>query len=332
MESDKTLGTVLRAINDSPETIDTLKQITSWEREHFSDKDFAVLGWEWKTFDPPIKPQTLHRLHMNGILRLVYSSNSSKGYITNDPAAILKALKIYDAERAEMVQATNEDTPPVKIDLFESIIGYDDVKEILVQALNHRASVHWSLVGPAASSKTLFLMALEQLPGASYVLGSRMSKAGLSDLLLTFKPKILLIDEVDKLPRRDVAPLLSLCETGRVIETLYGRHKGITLDTVVFTAANRIDYVAPEILSRFEVLQFTEYTRDQFLELSMRLLPREGVDPMLGKYIGVQVWDVLRNRDIREAVRIARLANSKEAVDRLVGVLDRYRPKRPRER
>ena len=117
------------------------------------------------------------------------------------------------------------------------------------------------------------------------------------------------------------------------METLYERHRHITLDTVVFTTANRIEYLAPEVLSRFEKLQFTEYTRDQFLELSMRLLPREGVEPLLGKYIGVQVWDILRNRDIREAVRIARLATTKEAVDRLVGVLDKYRPKkRPMER
>ena len=170
MESEKTRGAVLGAINDNPGTADTLKQITDWERGHFSDKDFAVLGWEWKTFTPPIKPQTLHRLHTAGILRLIYSSNSSKEYLTNDPAAILKALKIYAAGRVEMVQATNEDAK-VKIDLFESIIGYDDVKETLVDALNHKASVHWTLVGPPASAKTLFLMALEQLPGASYVLG-----------------------------------------------------------------------------------------------------------------------------------------------------------------
>ena len=95
--SEKTLIAILEVLQKDPSMADTLKQITEYERGHYEDKDFGVLGWEWRTFRPTIEPQTLHRLHTAGILRLIYSSDTTKGYLTSDPAAILKALRIFDA-------------------------------------------------------------------------------------------------------------------------------------------------------------------------------------------------------------------------------------------
>ena len=154
-----------------------------------------------------------------------------------------------------------------------------------------------------------------------------MSRAGLSDYLIDFKPRYLLLDEVDKLPTKDLAPLLSLCETGRVIETLYGRRREETLDTIVFAAANRIEGLPLEVVSRFETLHFKEYTRPQFTEVCVQLLAREDVDADVGAYIAEQVWGTLRNRDIREALRISRLSETKAEVDDVVQVLRKYRPR-----
>src|SRR3712207_1082565 len=41
--------------------------------------------------------------------------------------------------------------------LFENIVGYDDVKKIFNYALNSSLPVHILLVGPPGSAKTLFL-------------------------------------------------------------------------------------------------------------------------------------------------------------------------------
>ncbi len=54
-----------------------------------------------------------------------------------------------------------------------------------------------------------------------------------------------LIDELDKLSLRDYAVLLSLCETGRVVEVLYGRRREAMLKTIVFAAANRRRDIPP---------------------------------------------------------------------------------------
>ncbi|GAH32849.1 unnamed protein product, partial [marine sediment metagenome] len=208
------------------------------------------------------------------------------------------------------------------------VIGYDDIKAMIQKSLELEAQIHWLLVGPPASAKTLFLMCLERLPLSGYILGSRMSRAGLSDYLIDFKPRYLLVDEVDKLPVKDISPLLSLCETGRVIETLYGRRREEQLSTIVFAAANRIEALPRELVSRFETLHFKEYTRPQFTEVSVRLLERENVEPELGIYIAEQVWGTLRNRDIREALRISRLSETKAEVDDIVSILKRYQPRR----
>lgn len=322
------LRSILLLLNDRPELADTLRRITEWEREHYKD-EFFRLGWEWDTFDPPIKPQTLHMMHLRGILRQVYKSRSCTGYLTRDPGAALEALRIFDAgQSSESVMAIPEKVE-IPRDLFNLIIGHDDVKQMILKALDISARVHWLFVGPSASAKTLFLLCIEKLPGSGYILGSRMSKAGLSDYLIDAKPRFLLVYEIDKLPAKDLAPLLSLCETGRVVETLYGRRREVTLETIVFAAANRVSGIPRELLSRFEFLEFSEYTRDQFIEVSSRLLQRdEGAIGEVAVYIAENVWDVLGVKDVSEAVRIARLAKTKKEVDDHVSVIRKYLPKR----
>lgn len=307
-----------------PEMEAVLKRITEYEAAHHED-EFFRLGWSWNTFDPPLRPQTLHMLHLRGILRQVYKSRSCTGYLTADPGAVLKALQVFSSERVADYTPEDEGIPE---DLFSVVIGYDDIKSLMRKAIETAARVHWILAGPPASAKTLFLLCLERLPASGYILGSRMSRAGLSDYLISFKPRYLLIDEVDKLPSKDLSPLLSLCETGRVIETLYGRRREETLDTIVFAAANVLKALPREVISRFEVLHFKEYTRPEFTEVCVRLLAREDVDVDVGTYIAEQVWGTLRNRDVREALRISRLSETKADVDEVIGVLRRYQPRR----
>ena len=324
---DEVLEATLNLLKEKPELAETLRRITEYEKKHYEDEFFFTLGWEWNNFDPPLKPQTLHMMHLRGVLRNVYKSRSSTGYVTRHPKAVLRALEVFDSEEPEVVSLVEAEVeiPP---DLFDPIVGYDDVKRMILRALDKGARVHWLFLGPPASAKTLFLLCLERLSGSRYILGSRMSRAGLSDDLFNFRPRFLLLDEIDKLPTKDLAPLLSLTETGRVVETLYGRRREEVLDTVVFGAANRISLLSPELLSRFEVLEFPEYTYEQFIEVCVNLLQREGADEDLAKYIAEAVWNYLLIKDVRKARDIARLADDEDEVDDLVEILKKYQPKR----
>ncbi|MFB0543727.1 MAG: hypothetical protein ACETVR_02990 [Candidatus Bathyarchaeia archaeon] len=94
------------------------------------------------------------------------------------------------------------------------------------------------------------------------------------------------------------------------------------------SSSNRIDLLSPEFLSRFEILKFLEYTYEQFIEVCVNILQREGADEGLARYIAEAAWNYLLVKDIQEAVRIARLAEDEDEVDDIVKILKKYQPKR----
>jgi Holliday junction DNA helicase RuvB len=220
------------------------------------------------------------------------------------------------------------DTPKsIKLpaDLFDTIIGYEDVKDLYKQALKADKPFHILLVGPPASAKTVFLLEIERLPGSCYALGSSTSKSGLTEYLLNKEPRYLLIDEMDKMSTEDYGALLSLCETGDVIEIKYKREQRKKLNTWVFAAANAKSKIPKEVLSRFQTLIFPEYTREQFIEAVIGVLTkREKVSKSLAKYIAEQTFNKLESKDVRQAVRIARIAKSKKEVDETIKTFSHY--------
>jgi len=152
-----------------------------------------------------------------------------------------------------------------------------------------------------------------------------MSKAGLTDYLITHKPKVVMLDEVDKMDGADYGVLLSLCETGRVTEMLYGRAREAVLDTVVFGCTNSLKGIPPEVVSRFEVLRFRPYTNEEFVDVVVNVLLRRGLDHDVANLIALKALRELGSRDPREAIRISKLAKTTEEVNRIIGWLRKYR-------
>lgn len=210
--------------------------------------------------------------------------------------------------------------------LFNNIIGYNDLKEIITGAVESEAKVHWLFHGPPASAKTMFLLEMEdKLPGAKLAVGSRLSKAGLQDMILKERPKYLLFDELDKAQRTVHSSLLVLLETGRIVITLLQKKIDQQVDVVVFATANRLSKIPPEVLSRFQLLEFPEYTEEEFMNICRGYISNhENIKPKLAEYIGERVWNFMAIRDIRQVIRIARLAKSKKKVDLIIRVLKKY--------
>src|SRR5947199_3337065 len=104
--------------------------------------------------------------------------------------------------------------------LFPDIIGYDHIKRLFNMALRSDSAIHILLVGPPASAKTMFLTSLmHHLKNSYFADGSASSKAGMIDYVFANSPRYLLIDEIDKMARKDQAFFLNLMETGIVVET-----------------------------------------------------------------------------------------------------------------
>jgi len=221
------------------------------------------------------------------------------------------------------VQGQTEEIP---MDLFDDVYGYEDIKQLFFKTLygEKEDRVHFMMIGPPASAKSLFLLCLERLSKAKYALGSRSSKAGLAEYLMNVQPRYLLVDEVDKMAIQDYAILLSLCETGRITEVIYGKNREAQLDTIVFASGNRLDGIPPEVISRFQVLHFFLYSEAEFTEIVNHVLTRRQVDPNLALYIAEKAWSELGSKDVRQAIRVAKLAKTYSQVDETVRILSRY--------
>jgi len=229
-------------------------------------------------------------------------------------------------EMGAVIQETITEPRPLELpdDLFDVIEGYPEIKDLIMTVLRSDKPVHLLFTGVPSSAKTMFLIELSRL-GAPYILGSQATKAGIAEVLFDTEPEILLVDEVDRIGTRDIAVLLSLMETGIVSETKHGKQREAKLKTKVFATSNSTRMPA-ELLSRFMVLRFAPYSREDFLAVASNVLvKREGIDKELALYIADRVWASSQTfPDPRQAVRVARLAKTKEEADRVFELISRY--------
>jgi Holliday junction DNA helicase RuvB len=297
-----------------PEDIQVLREIASFEQT--TPEAEYPLGWSWRQVR--IWPSTLNSLVIKDLIKVTFSSNSYTGYRLTEKGKVL-------ASEVEPVEITKEIRPlEIPDDLFSPIEGYQEIKELVKRVLKAEKPVHILFTGVPSSAKTMFLIELSRV-GAVYILGSQASKAGIADILFDMEPKLLLVDEIDRIGTKDIAILLSLAETGIVSQAKHAKRRELKLETKIFAASNSLNMPA-ELISRFLVLRFQPYAEAEFSTVTTNILAkREGVEPGLAEYIASRVWQLqLSFPDPRQAVRIARLATTREEVDRLIEVLNRF--------
>jgi Holliday junction DNA helicase RuvB len=209
--------------------------------------------------------------------------------------------------------------------LFESIVGYTDVKKLFQMSLSSDKPVHILLVGPPASAKTLFMLECMKLERSYFTLGSHSTKSGMIDYLFEKRPRYLIVDEIEHMPMKDQTALLSLMETGIVSETKFQRTRNTQLKTWVFATSNGTDRMLTPLLSRFVVLHFKQYSFGSFQEVCIHILGREGVPTEVAAAITEAVWTKLKSKDIRDCIKIGRLAKTKEDVEWIAQTLRTYK-------
>ena len=204
--------------------------------------------------------------------------------------------------------------------LFDKIYGHDDTKKLFRMALESNHSCSILLTGPPASAKTLFLQSLMKLKESYFIDCSNATKSGVVDFIFENKPKYLLLDELDKLSRKDQTFLLNLIETGIVSETKYDKTRSMETRTSVVATSNNVENIIVPLQSRFFILRLELYTYEQFSEITVRLLTSNhyNVDEELAKATANAVWNTSRN--IRDSIKIAKMAKAVEDVDWLATI------------
>jgi replication-associated recombination protein RarA len=208
-------------------------------------------------------------------------------------------------------------SPQVKREdkFFADIYGYDNVKRLFRMALESSHTCSVLLTGPPASAKTLFLQSLMKLKDSYFVDCSNATKSGLIDYIFEQKPKYLLLDELNKLSRKDQTFLLNLIETGIVSETKYNKTRKMEIKTSVIATSNNVESIIAPLQSRFFIVRLEPYTYEQFYEITLKLLTslRYNVSDDIVKATIEAVWKTTRN--IRDTIKVAQMAKSLEDVD-----------------
>ena len=281
---------------------DALLSILEYEQTHDS-KEFS-LGWSWS--DVRVAPATLNNLLLKGFLKEKFHSNSYRGLLLTELGREQANLL---AEPTETYEKPQDKTLTLPDDIFEDIIGHNEVKELLTTVLLAEKPVHVLLAGPPALAKSLFLWDIERVCGeqAVWLVGSATSKAGLWDLVAERQPWILLIDELDKMNAADTAALLSLMEGGRLVRAKKGRTLDITIPIKVIAATNQVAKLSLELKSRFAMRKLKPYDAAQYLMVVKGVLVRhEDVNLELAEEIAQKLEG--KTQDVRDAVRVARLS------------------------
>lgn len=295
------------------EDLALLRKIAEYESS--TPEDRREFGWSWH--EVGVYTATLNRFLVNGWVKIIYKSSKHTNYLLTEVGQTLAVEGHLQGNEFE------EDKPQLDTSLlFQYIVGYEDLKELLRESLQLEKPIHVLLWGPPSLAKTLFLLDIERAGGnaAMWLIGSATSRAGLWDVVAGRRPRWLLIDEIDKMTVVDQSALLSLMERGRIVRAKVGRELDEQINCWVVGTANRISRMPSELLSRFVVYELREYTMGEYYEVVKNVLTfQEGTNSDVAFEIAKKL--IGKSHDVRDAIRVARLSKRvgmKRAIELLI--------------
>jgi MoxR-like ATPase len=206
---------------------------------------------------------------------------------------------------------------------FDKISGYDDLKGIVIRALDAEDNYNLLLIGPPASSKTLFLQGILEMEDGVYFDATNTTNRIL-DVLEEKRPRIICIDELDKMPRPFQNQLLNFLESGHIKVDQQKRRYDFTIKSAkVFASANDINRLSKPLASRFRKLFLHRYTESEFLDVSEKVLSK--LSPGIARYIGKQIWDSQGDiRDVLAAGKLVQKSDGPEEIEQIMNTVAKY--------
>src|SRR5215831_7037971 len=142
---------------------------------------------------------------------------------------------------------------------FNNIHGYDDIKDIVRRVLDAEDNYNLLFVGLPASAKTFFLLGILESKDGVYFDGSNTTNRIL-DVLDEKRPKIILLDEIDKMGCIFQNQLLCFMESGRVdVEQQRKQYHFKIEGAKVFATCNELNRLSKPLKSRFRKLFLPRY-------------------------------------------------------------------------
>ena len=278
-----------------------------------------IRSWEYYTIGA--SREDIRRLLDEGLIIIAVKTSTLTKYKLSEKGKNLVWATTMEREFAKIPAANI-------LESMDLVVGFDDIKQAIAQAVESRRRINFLLEGPPACAKSLILEGLRSaVPDAYIAFGSRTSPSGLSDALFEHQPSVLLMDEADKMHNDCFSVLLGLMESGEILETKSKKTRGIKLETMVIGACNSTAKMPQEFLSRFALhVFFPTYSRDEFIDVCRGFLTRtENCPEDIAITIGKTVFDYGLG-DVRKARGVWQLmtAPTSDEVRRIVQLMTKY--------
>jgi hypothetical protein len=207
---------------------------------------------------------------------------------------------------------------------FDKIEGYQDIKDIVIHALDCEDSYNLLFVGAPSSSKTLFLMSILEIRKDGVYFDGSNTTSRILDVLEEERPKIICIDELDKMSQTFQNQLLNFMESGRIkVDQQRKQYDFEIKGAKVFATCNEINRLSEPLQSRFRRLFLPRYTEQQFIDVSVKVLPKVGEN--MARYIGFTVFK--SGGDISDVISVGKLirkGDGPQDVERMINTMTKY--------
>jgi SpoVK/Ycf46/Vps4 family AAA+-type ATPase len=299
--------------------LDVLKRAAAWEGK-FQPR-------AWQALDLGATRQDVNRLLDSGYIQRVAASSRLAPNQFGPALYKLAPKGLGIVERKKNLQPV---TVEAVLKSMEYIVGFDDLKQRIAEAIAYHRRTHFLFEGCPASVKSTLLDAIRNVvPDSTMIFGRGASAKGVSNKLFEEQPSVLLIDELDKSKKEVREMILGLMETGEIINTKADDNRGIVLDTLIFAACNKASMFSPEFVSRFTWhTYFQAYTRSEFIAVVHVMLAVKSNCPAdVAEYIAAQVFDN-EIGDVRQARGIWQSMNAPTITeaDSILSMKMKYRP------
>ncbi|HSF50593.1 MAG TPA: AAA family ATPase [Nitrososphaeraceae archaeon] len=140
--------------------------------------------------------------------------------------------------------------------------------------------------------------------------------------------RFLCLDEIEKLKKNEIAVLLSIMENQRLVITKKTMMCNRKQNLRIFATCNNKNKLSPEILSRFLKFHLKEYSQDEFNMIATNIVTaRFNKTKEFAQKLAQAVWYNIGSKDIRDVIKVARLAKNENDVDMIIEAIEEYTDK-----
>ena len=198
-----------------------------------------------------------------------------------------------------------------------NIQGYDDIKNLVSRALDSDENYDLLFCGPPESSKTLFLLGILECRKGVYFDGSNTTNRIL-DVLEEERPRVICVDELDKMSRQFQNQLLNFLDSGSIKVDQQRRSYDFEIKSAkVFATCNENNRLSKPLQSRFRHLHLPPYTKEQFLDIAVKVCPKLKEETY--RIIGEEVWQT--SKDVRDVISLSKLIRKKDGPDEIEAIM-----------